>query len=163
MSIRATKLATILDERKLLELPVGKTISLNNHKFIQWLSNPKNRSFRFIAGFNGEKSFTARKETSKKGEGDYWYAYRRVEGKLHKRYIGKPEDVTLERLKEVALALESPPEPRKKAAKTDEVTQNISVTNAIEISRLQAEIARLQNELGDTQNQLEVALGECSA
>jgi uncharacterized small protein (DUF1192 family) len=163
MSIRATKLATILEGRNLLELPEGKTLSLDNRKFIQWLSNQGNRSFRFIAGFNGEKSFTARKETSKKGEGDYWYAYRRVEEKLHKRYIGKAEDVTLRRLEEVAVALESPPLPRKKAPKIDEVTQEVSVTETLKIAQLEAEIQRLQNELGNTQAQLEAALGETVA
>jgi uncharacterized small protein (DUF1192 family) len=161
--MRATKLATILDDGELLELPDDKTISLNSRKFTQWLSNPKNRSFRFIAGLGSSLAFTARKETSKKGEGDYWYGYRKIEGKLHKRYIGKSEDVTLERLKEVAAMLDTPPEPRQKAPKTDEVTQTESVTNSEEIAQLQAEIQRLQNELGNTQAKLEAALGESVA
>jgi hypothetical protein len=163
MNMRATKLATILDDGNLLELPEGETISLNTRKFTLWLSNPENRSFRFITGFGGEQSFTARKETSKKGEGDYWYGYRRVEGKLHKRYIGKPEDVTLERLKEVAVALESPPEPRKKAPLTDARTQDESTTNAEEIARLQAQIMQLQNELSNYREKLEASLGESVA
>ncbi len=161
--MRKTNLPTILDSSEYLEIEEGKMLKIGSPKFWEWLDNPDNRSFRFIAGVAGNQSFTARKETSKKGEGDYWYGYRRVEGKLHKRYIGKLEDVTQERLKDVAVALESPPEPRQKATKTDEVTQEVSVTNALEIARLQAEITRLQNELGNTQAQLEVALGECSA
>ncbi len=32
----------------------------------------------------------------------HWYAYRRVHGKLHKRYVGKTEDITEYRLAEVA-------------------------------------------------------------
>lgn len=158
--MRKTNLPTILDSSEYLEITNGKMIELGSAKFFEWLDN---RSFRFIAGDAGNQSFTARKETSKKGEGDYWYGYRRVEGKLHKRYIGKPEDVTLGRLKEVAASLESPPLPRQKAPKTDEVTQGISVTNSGEIARLQAEISRLQSELGNTQAQLGVALGESAA
>lgn len=161
--MRKTNLPTVKDSSDYLELASGKMIELGSTKFFEWLNNPDNRSFRFIAGEKGNQSFTARKETSKKGEGDYWYGYRRVEGKLHKRYIGKPEDVTRERLKDVAFSLESPSEPRQKATKTDDRTPPVTVTNALEIARLQAEIQRLQNELGNTQNQLEVALGECSA
>ncbi len=44
--------------------------------------------------------FTARKE--KRSGGWYWYAYRRHQGKLHTAYIGKSEELTFERLKEVA-------------------------------------------------------------
>jgi hypothetical protein len=161
--MRKTNLPTILDSSEYLKIEEGKMLKIGNPKFFEWLDNPDNRSFRFIAGDAGTQSFTARKETSKKGEGDYWYGYRRVEGKLHKRYIGKREDVTLQRLKDVAVALKSPPRPRQKATKTDEVTQEVSVTNALEIARLQVEITRLQNELGNTQAQLELALGECSA
>ncbi len=161
--MRKSNLPTILDNNEYLEVTSGKMLKLGSAKFFEWLDNLDNRSFRFIAGMAGNQSFTARKEASKGREGDYWYGYRRVEGKLRKRYIGKAEDVTQERLKDVAAALESPPEPRKKAAKTDEVTEEVSVTHALEIARLMAEIQRLQNELGDTQSQLEVALGECNA
>ena len=85
--MRSTKLASVLSE--CLELPNGKMIKLDNPKFLEWLETPENRSFRFQYGFAGEQSFTARKETSKRGQANYWYGYRKVEGKLHKRYIGK--------------------------------------------------------------------------
>lgn len=35
----------------------------------------------------------------------HWYAYRRVLGKLHKRYVGTDENVTQKRLVEVARAM----------------------------------------------------------
>lgn len=104
--MKDTKLAKALDEY--LETFDGSMIELDSPKFIEWLETPENRSFRFQYGFAGEQSFTARKETSKKGQGDYWYGYRKVNGKLHKRYIGKPEDVTRSRLQEVAVALDTP-------------------------------------------------------
>lgn len=163
MSSRRTNLPTILDDSDHLETPEGKMIKLGSAKFKEWLDNPVHRSFRFIAGVAGNQSFTARKESSKGGEGDYWYGYRRVEGKLHKRYISKPEDVTLGRLKEVALALESTPLPRNTLAKKHKVTQEVSVTENSKIAQLEAEIQRLQDQLGNTKARLEVALGESAA
>lgn len=108
----ARKLASVLGEY--LELPNGKMIELDRPEFVHWLEAPENRSFRFQHGFAGEQSFTARKEPSKKGQGDYWYGYRKVDGKLHKRYIGKSEDVTRPRLEEIAVALDTPAPPRAK-------------------------------------------------
>jgi LuxR family maltose regulon positive regulatory protein len=52
--------------------------------------------------FHGQRgSFTARKETKQRGA-VYWYAYRKREGKLAKKYLGKTADLTLTRLEEVA-------------------------------------------------------------
>src|SRR6266496_1138553 len=48
-------------------------------------------------------TFTASKE-SRKGF-MYWYAYRRQGRKLHKAYLGKSEDLTADRLVEVARQL----------------------------------------------------------
>src|SRR5262249_6997666 len=47
--------------------------------------------------------FTARRE--KRPGGLYWYAYRRVSGKLLKRYLGRGHTLTFQRLQEVASAL----------------------------------------------------------
>jgi hypothetical protein len=163
MNMRATKLATILDDGSLLELPEGETISLKTRKFTLWLSNPENRSFRFITGLGGEQSFTARKETSKKGEGDYWYGYRKVEGRLHKRYIGKSEDVTLLRLKEVAVTLDTPATPRQHAERTKlDSYLNESVTSD-EVNRLRTELETAQLKVTSLQSELEAALGESAA
>lgn len=161
--MKATKLPTMRDDGEFLETKEGSMIEVGSSKFFSWLDNPDNRSFRFIAGNACDQSFTARKETSKTGLADYWYGYRKVDGKLHKRYIGKSEDVTLERLKEVVFALNTPPEPRKKAPSDPEVTQSVSVTNAEEVARLQAEIHRLHTELGNAQATLEAVLGETVA
>ncbi len=49
-------------------------------------------------------TFTARKE--QRPGGWYWYAYRRSQGKLHNVYLGKTEELTLERLNTTAEALE---------------------------------------------------------
>lgn len=115
----------------------------------------KDGSFRFIAGFAGDQSFTARKEPRKEGEADYWYGYRKVEGKLHKRYIGKFLDVKLDRLKTVAFALSAPATPRKQSAKVKPGSYlNKSVTSddisqlGTELQAAQLKVTKLQLELG---------------
>src|SRR5215472_10937489 len=66
-----------------------------------WLENASTFSFVSAAG-----SFTARHERSghKRG-GRYWKAYRKRHGKLFSHYLGKSEDLTLERLQAAAQAL----------------------------------------------------------
>lgn len=48
---------------------------------------------------------TLRKE--KRGQLNHWYAYRRVLGRLHKRYVGTSEQVTEKRLLEIAQKMPS--------------------------------------------------------
>lgn len=70
--------------------------------------------------FHGQQgSFTARKETKQRGS-VYWYAYRKHEGALVKKYLGKAADLTFTRLEEIASLLQgdsvpvaSLPEPRR--------------------------------------------------
>jgi len=51
-------------------------------------------------------SFTARKEqVGNQRGGYYWKAYRKHNGKLHRAYLGKSEEITLARLKSVAATL----------------------------------------------------------
>jgi predicted ATPase/DNA-binding CsgD family transcriptional regulator len=61
----------------------------------------QHRAFSFETG---HLTFTARKE--QRPGGWYWYAYRRSQGKLHSRYLGKSEELTLERLNATVEALE---------------------------------------------------------
>lgn len=57
--------------------------------------------------YNGYGSLFApvsfRKEQRRQGW--LWYAYRRVHGSLHKRYVGKTTVLTMERLEETAVLL----------------------------------------------------------
>lgn len=48
---------------------------------------------------------TLRKE--QRGQKAHWYAYRRVLGKLHKRYVGYSEQITESRLLEIAQKMPS--------------------------------------------------------
>lgn len=58
--------------------------------------------------FHGRWSvhYTVRKQKVQRGS-NYWYAYRRLHGRIVKRYLGKTTDLTLARLEEVARQLES--------------------------------------------------------
>jgi hypothetical protein len=57
--------------------------------------------------YDGEGgSFTARREKRQRGDaGGYWYAYREIRGKLRSAYLGKSENLTGERLRQVAQKL----------------------------------------------------------
>jgi predicted ATPase len=83
--------------------PAGGTsldpIMIGTAAWYSWLE--QHHSFCFEAG---RMTFTARKE--QRPGGHYWYAYRRSPGKLHTAYLGKSEELTLERLHTTAEALE---------------------------------------------------------
>jgi LuxR family maltose regulon positive regulatory protein len=64
-----------------------------------WLDSVPSFAFHGQSG-----SYTARKETKQRGA-LYWYAYRKTQGKLAKKYLGKTADLTLARLEEVASVL----------------------------------------------------------
>jgi LuxR family maltose regulon positive regulatory protein len=51
-------------------------------------------------------SFTAHHERRQRG-GSYWIAYRRRAGVLRRVHLGKPDHLTLDRLEQIALTLET--------------------------------------------------------
>ena len=78
-------------------LPVGTPA------WYTWLSTARSFAFRSALG-----TFTARKEpASNKRGGEYWRAYRKRGGRLHRVYLGKSEELTLNRLNTAAVALVS--------------------------------------------------------
>ena len=129
----------------ILEKENGLTVDLISEEWQEWLHNSK--SFRYVP--NSDKpAFTARKEKSKQGD-SYWYGYRKIQGKLHKRYIGKSEELTVEHLEEVADLLEQPTVKRQPL-----VTEKPSVTKSLtryvtfeEMAQLQAQLQALQQEV----------------
>jgi hypothetical protein len=79
----------------------GPTIAVGSASWISWLTDPATRSFSFRSP---RGAYTARKEWRTRG-GEYWTAYRRHSGRLRKAYLGKAEDLTLDRLDEAATRL----------------------------------------------------------
>lgn len=76
-------------------------VKVGSAQWFTWLATAK--LFFFQANDGG---FTARRENKQRG-GDYWIGYKRHGKRLYRRYIGKPEDVTQERLYEVWKSLRS--------------------------------------------------------
>src|SRR5215471_2900706 len=71
------------------------TFDLSDEHVVAWLQEIPSFAFDGRMG-----AYTARKETRQRGE-SYWYAYRKREGKLTKKYLGKTAELTLARLEEV--------------------------------------------------------------
>ncbi len=81
------------------ETAISPSDDHHSPEWCEWLAG--HDQFRFI----GEAGhFSARRE-SRKDCGDYWYAYRRRDSILHKAYLGKSSDLTLDRLEEAAATL----------------------------------------------------------
>ncbi len=76
-------------------------VLVNSDGWYSWLERASTFTFRGERG-----SFTARKERAGNRRGGmYWRAYRKRNGKLLRAYLGKSEELTLERLQAVAAAL----------------------------------------------------------
>lgn len=80
-----------------LLLTGSASIPVGSPGWYAWLASAKTFSFQSERG-----NFTAQRE--KRRNGTYWYAYRRA-GKLMKVYLGKAEELTLERLELASLSL----------------------------------------------------------
>lgn len=68
--------------------------------WFSWLKEPDVRSFHFESEHGGK--FTARKEERPTSTNEYWYAYRKLQGKLRKIYLGPMDELTEVRLNQVA-------------------------------------------------------------
>jgi chromosome segregation ATPase len=105
-----------------------------------WLESAT--SFRFQP-CNGGKPYTVRKES-----GIYWYGCRKIAGKVRKKYIGKSSEVTMDKLEEIAGALEVPPVSR--VAQVAQVAEGVTQVAEVAEDRLTAlelEVANLRKAL----------------
>jgi len=84
------------------DLPDAEIPQPTSLEWLAWLSGIS--SFAFVC--RSGTHYTARKEKLQRG-GAYWYCYRSYLGKTIKRYIGKPTDLSIARLEEVAIHLAS--------------------------------------------------------
>jgi predicted ATPase/DNA-binding CsgD family transcriptional regulator len=103
-----------------LEGKSTSVIALESAAWDSWVEHA--RSFRFETP---HASFTARKE--QRPGGWYWYAYRRRHGTLHIAYLGKSEELSIERLHTVAAVLE-------RAGDTSEETRHQSQQRSLDTS-----------------------------
>jgi LuxR family maltose regulon positive regulatory protein len=77
----------------------ASTITVDTPAWFAWLEDATAFTFTSPSG-----SFSAHKERRTRG-GWYWKAYRTANGTLHRVYLGKTEDLTLERLERAAVTL----------------------------------------------------------
>jgi LuxR family maltose regulon positive regulatory protein len=80
---------------------IEHALIIGSPEWYTWLADEQQRSFTFACP---DGSFQARKERKQRG-GWYWIAYRRAQGKIHKRYLGKPEELSPARLHAAAAQL----------------------------------------------------------
>jgi chromosome segregation ATPase len=138
----------------LIETEDGKVFELDSCKGSAWLESIG--SFRYEpTGAN--KPYTVRQE-AKKG-GDYWYGYRKVAGKLHKKYIGKSSELSTAKLEEIAEALNTSQQPRvtQVANTVTQVTEasNQQVTETVTDSRTAERVTALELQMQVLRESLE--------
>jgi LuxR family transcriptional regulator, maltose regulon positive regulatory protein len=76
-------------------------LAVGSPAWFAWLSDDEARSFSFRSPAG---VYTARRERRQRG-GAYWVGYRTLAGRQHKVYLGKGEELTLERLSAAAATL----------------------------------------------------------
>ena len=76
-------------------------VAVGSPAWFAWLSDDEARSFSFRSPAG---VYTARRERRQRG-GAYWVGYRTLAGRQHKVYLGKGEELTLERLSAAAATL----------------------------------------------------------
>lgn len=141
----------------LLELPSGDVVEIESASWFSWLANPSFRSFRFEDGIS---PYTCRKEKVKGTDG-YWYGYQRVDGKVTKRYIGKSDDLSHQKLKEISHRFQMLPKSALTLPKelgNNKPVGKLSGDSPTELlNQLKAEIAQLKTE----KEQLKQELADC--
>src|SRR5262249_52393071 len=75
-------------------------IEVDSVEWFEWLDAPMHSSFSYQTPLG---IVTVRRE--QKRHGQYWYAYRAFDGKLHKVYLGKSSDLCLGHLREATASL----------------------------------------------------------
>src|SRR5947207_1955369 len=89
------EILTYLQGNSLAQIVVGSS------EWYTWLQTASTFTFR-----SGEAHFTARKERAGNRRGEpYWRAYQKRGGKLHRVYLGKSGELSLERLRTTAALL----------------------------------------------------------
>jgi chromosome segregation ATPase len=129
----------------LIKTEGGKVFKFESSKGSAWLESASSLRYE-PTGAN--KPYTVRKEAGKGG--DYWYGYRKVAGKLHKKYIGKTSELSTAKLEEIAEAVNTSPQPRV----TDRVTEVAVMVKDKRLSTLEAQIEALQDAVKALQDEL---------
>jgi hypothetical protein len=79
--------------------PLYPPFKVDSEFWFSWLREPSVKSFHFESECG---KFTARKEERATSSNEYWYAYRKFQGKLRKVYLGAMDELTSDRLNQIA-------------------------------------------------------------
>jgi len=109
--------------------------SSNGVEWLEWVN-----SFRYEPT-GTSKPYTVRKEAS-----GYWYGYRKISGRLHKKYIGKSSEISTAKLEEIAEALNIPSQPRVTEV-ADKVGNDRLTALELQVQALQESLEALREEL----------------
>lgn len=144
--------------------PLYPAIEVGSEFWFSWLREPDVRSFHFESD---QGKFTARKEERSTSTNEYWYAYRKFQGKLRKVYLGAMDELTSDRLNQVAVEISQPAtdyyysrksytRAKEKSCVTSssetngyptESNQDWVTNNGSELEKLKAEIDQLRSQL----------------
>jgi predicted ATPase/DNA-binding CsgD family transcriptional regulator/tetratricopeptide (TPR) repeat protein len=114
--MRTSRLPQVSNDRLFLPNAIGEqpdVVIVGSDAWYNWLTSESTRSFAFK---NHLGTFTVRRE--RKRNGWYWYVYRKQQGKLHKAYLGKAEEISRERLFTVVEMLSNQHESSNKRAES---------------------------------------------
>lgn len=89
-----------------------QTVKIGSDEWIHFLED-HTKVFSYTYG---RTTITVRCENKQRGRG-YWIAYKRVDKRMIKSYIGRPEKVTVEALREAVVKLEEIAKSEEKAIK----------------------------------------------
>lgn len=108
MPNRKTAITTIKASANYLSYPtdtyLGRfwhTVKMDTDEWYKWLRNGDTFAYQHQGG-----SFTVRCET-RNGKGQFWSAFKKIDGKLKKVYIGTADKLTYARLMEIKQFLDN--------------------------------------------------------
>ena len=104
-------------------------LHIGSTAWFEWLAQNTRFTYRDSTG-----SYTARCE-QRRGK-PYWYAYKRVEGRLQKMYLGKAEELSLDRLRQISLLLVNPDAPVQEFARKTAESPRVEAETRIDTSLL---------------------------
>ncbi|MEW5860568.1 MAG: hypothetical protein AB1861_24880 [Cyanobacteriota bacterium] len=130
-------------------------IHLDSEQWFQWLELPSSKSFKFEPVDQRTSNFIASKET--KTDGDFWYAYKKINGEPYNCYIGLGKDLTLVRLREVGLQLLQAAKEKSPSSEQSYIQQvHLNCPGeSQEVNQLKQEIQKLQEQLANSRRELE--------
>jgi hypothetical protein len=132
---------------------IETTLFVNSHDWFAWLAEASGFYVKHPVG-----NFFCRKEKSVRRGKPYWSAHRRLRGKVYRAYVGHDDDVTRERLDEIAehlaqqIAEHDASAGHQPTQKVKAMRPNQSQMQMI-VAQTEAnahEISRLREALGDT-------------